>query len=275
MKVTYTYDDTSTLSPIKDIVKVLESYGVLKKTPAETPLSIPLPSAASNGLWTHEYRKDTSGIGFCETCLSDDINDGNHTSDLDRYLNNHLPIESSIESIAREYLTYVDDRKLWNKELKAAVKEYGHDQVLTAFYNWASTQTGSLNRKPVTTFLKNAASYMQIKPMATNPALSRVESEAAYISDNRVFFTGDYRFRLALLVKDHGEISVIEAFKIFFQDVDDKGMPWAARDFLQKAPVMIQAIGRKKQEAAIQQAAIRQAYTAVKPIEEYEQESEL
>lgn len=200
-------------------------------------------------------------------------------SGVNRFLNNHQSIESNIETIAKENLGLCEDRKDWLKDLKAAVKEYSHDQVLESFYNWSIAQGNFIGRKPVTSFLKNIGNNITStarKPLVTNPLLSRVEERIAYISENRIFFTGDYRVRLATLLKDYGAELVIEAFEVFFQDVEDKGINWASRDFLQRASVMITIIQRKKAEveiqANLQQAALEAAKNAVQQVQDIEDE---
>ena len=79
-----------------------------------------------------------------------------------RFLGNGMPIESNFEVICRENLGVTEEKKWWSKELKAAVKEYGHDDVLEAFYNWSINQGTFLGKKPVTMFLKNIGSYIGI-----------------------------------------------------------------------------------------------------------------
>ena len=195
-----------------------------------------------------------------------------------QYIGNHLPIETNLESMARDFLGVCEDRKLWKNELKAAVKEHGHDEVLNAFYEWASSQGNFIGRKPVTMFLKNAGSYVTRvnKPQVTSPVLDRIEQRIAYITDNKVFFTGDYRLRLSLLAKEHGHELVEAAFADFYQNVDDRGLPWAARDFLQRADVMIKTIKMKREEVSRQQALVASNYAAAAQaaVEEDEEEED-
>ena len=196
---------------------------------------------------------------------------------VDRFLKNHQAIEVNVETIAKENLGICEDRKDWLKTLKAAVKEYGHDQILEAFYDWSIAQGTFMGRRPVTSFLKNIQTNIHVssrKPLVTNPSLAKVEERIAYISDNRVFFTGDYRVKLAALLKDFGPSLVVDAFEQFFQDVEDKSINWAARDFLQRASVMISTIQRKKSEAEAQAqleaAALAAAKGAVEEVVEDE-----
>ena len=69
-----------------------------------------------------------------------------------------------------------------------------------------------------------------------------------------------------------GAWAQVLAFADFFQGVDDRGLPWAARDFLQRADVMIKTIKRKREEVDRQKATLQNAYSAaeqsVEPAEE-------
>lgn len=181
-------------------------------------------------------------------------------SGASEYLNNHNSIENNIEKMSKEHIGKAEDKKLWLKELKEAVKEYGHDPVLESFYQWSLSQGPSLmSQKPVTLFLKNVGSHVgsvSTTPLATNPALDRTEQRVAYITDNKVFFLGEYRFKLAQLLQAFGEELVLQAFEDFYQDVPDKSIPWAARDFLQRASVMITIIQKKNIEANLQQQVL-------------------
>ncbi len=202
------------------------------------------------------------------------------TSGVEKFLTNHQAIEVNIETISRENLGLCEDRKDWLKTLKAAVKEYGHDQLIEAFYEWSIAQGSFMGRRPVTSFLKNIQNNISVaarKPLVTNPSLAKVEERIAYISNNKVFFTGDYRVKLAALLKDFGPQLITEAFEQFFQDVEEKSINWAARDFLQRASVMITIIQRKKAEAKAQEdllaATYQQAKESVEEVQEEEEES--
>jgi hypothetical protein len=194
------------------------------------------------------------------------------------YLRNGLPIESSIESIAKEFIGKVEDRKHWGKDLKIAVKEYGHDEVLKAFYEWAISQDNFLGPKPVFTFLKNIASVVgTVSKQVSSPALVRVDQRVAYVSDNKVFFSGDLRFRLSQLIKDYGEELVITAFETFYQDVEPKNIKWAHMEFIKRAPVMIETIKTQRAEQAKQALMVAQGYTKAREgvIEELEEDEDL
>lgn len=179
-----------------------------------------------------------------------------------KYIGNGLPIESNMEKISKEHLGLVDDKKDWGKALKQAVKDYGHDEVLTAFYEWSQSQGNTIIRKPIGNFLKNVGSHIGVvnKPVVSSPVLGRVEARVAFVSDNLIFFTGDYRFRLSALIREYGEELVIEAFEQFFQTVDDKEIKWASRNFIERAPVMIQTIVAKKEQERVAKEMLNLSY---------------
>lgn len=195
------------------------------------------------------------------------------------YIGNHLPIDSNIDKICRDILGVVEEKKQWDKPLKEAVKNHGHDEVLEGFYYWAVDWSGGfMGKKPVTMFLKNVDNNLvSKKPLVTNPALDRVVQNVAYISDNKIIFTGEYRIKLAAVIREHGEEDVITAFKNFFQDVDDRGIPWAARDFLQRASIMIQTTKMKTQAEDRAKQLLQSSYEAAqKSVEaDVEEEDEL
>ena len=198
---------------------------------------------------------------------------------VDKFLNNHVALENNIETIAKENLGVCEPRKEFEKSIRAAAKEYGHDEVIEAFYNWSIGFGNFAGRKPVAAFLKrideNIGRSVR-KPTVTNPTLNKVEKRIAYVSDNKVFFTSEYRVRLAGLLKDYGGELVLRAFEDFYQDVEEKSIPYAARDFLQRAAVMIAIIQKKKAEAEEQdrltQYAYQKAQQSVEPVEEEEEE---
>ena len=186
-------------------------------------------------------------------------------------------LEKTVERMAKDILGTCEDQKKWDKNLRNAVKEYGHDEILEGFYNWACAQGTFLGRNPVSQFLKNVSSYVRpTRATVSNPALERTERAIAYASDNLVIFTGEYRFRLAGLINEFGLENVTQAFKDFYATVDEKSRPWAARDFLLKAPVMIAVIQRKQAEADQAKQAVDAAYAAAQgSVETEEEESEL
>lgn len=186
-------------------------------------------------------------------------------------------LEKTITNISKDLLGVCEEQKKWDKSLRNAAKEYGHDEILQAFYDWASVQGVFLGRSPVTVFLKNVSTHVRPHtPRVSNPNLDRTEREIAKISDNLVIYTGEYRVRLAALINEFGSELVVEAFNNFLPMVDEKSRPYAARDFLLKAPVMIATIRSKKEEAERQKQAVSAAYTAAQEsVDEETEENEL
>ena len=234
----------------------------------------------------HWYKRSENGIGNCSICQSDTLGDGNHfikigersfdltpekvtqvaMTDFHRYIGNGKSIEANIEAICKEHLGICEDTKQWIKDLRQALSEYGHDDVLESFYEWSRSVGVFVGKRPVNAYLKNIESHISSlrKPKVTNPALERATQKIAYITDNKVFFTGEYRLRLALLLKDYGDDVVLQAFADFYQDVEDKNISWASRNFLERAETMISIIQRKRSEVAAQEALIAAQYAQAK-----------
>jgi len=261
-----TYQIICTDETIDDIVAALVKNGVFRKL-EENPTAVSATKTIST--FVYPSAQEVNKEAPTEEALT--------TEGVDRFLNNHLPLESTIEDISSENIGYAEDRKMWAKELKLAVKQYGHDEVISAFYEWTSSQSNFVGKKPVSMFLKNVGSFIGMtgkKPVVSNPLLDRTEKEISYNTDGRVFFAGDYRIRLAVLLKTHGRELVVEAFNTFYQDVDDRGINFAAKNFLERAEVLISTIKRQKSEAAYQQQLvieqIKHAQEQVIPEEEEE-----
>ncbi len=259
------YEIVSGASPLAmDLVRLLEKQGFLRKI-GETV-------KYDNSSCEPAHVISPVVIGHYEKY--ENASDG-----VDRFLKNHLSIESNFEVIAKENIGVCEDKKDFLKALKAAVKEYGHDAVLESFYEWSLAQGNNItSRKPVSFFLRNIANNISITgkkvPVVTNPSLIKVEERIAHITDNRVFFTGDFRVKLAVLLKDFGPELVLKAFEDFFQDIDEKGIPWAARDFLQRATVMISIIRRKQEEEKLHKQLVAEAYTKAQASVENEDDEE-
>ncbi len=244
------------------IVQVLFDKGILRKVEthvAEDPVS-------TIGSSYTQVPKIQSNVGPYLN-PSDPANLYPAPSDKEKYLMNGMPIEANIKKISDEHIGFCEDKTFWVKDLKTAVKEHGHDEVLSAFYDWSSSQTGFLGKKPISAFLKNASANIGMavrKPSVTNVNLDKVEKEIAYYSENAVFFGGDYKMRLAVLIKDHGPQTVVDAFKTFFQDVEPRSIPFAAKNFLERAELIINTMVRVKYEEARQQALLDASFKAAK-----------
>ena len=162
-----------------------------------------------------------------------------------------------MEAIAKQNIGFSEDRKMWKKDLGAAIKDLGHDEVLTAFYEWSSTNSNFVGKKPISYFLSKVDEHVSLvvrpKPTVTNPVLDYTEKEIAYITSGRVFFTGDFRYRLALLLKSYGKELVLESFRGFFSTREDKDIPYTAKNFLERAEILISTAQRVHREADAQQ----------------------
>jgi hypothetical protein len=195
------------------------------------------------------------------------------------FLSNGLPIESNIEAISRESIGHCEDRKGWAKDVRAAAKNYGHDEVLTAFYFWSQAQNGFVGAKPVAAFLRNISQNIGLtaaKPRVTNPALERVLSEIAYRTDNKVFFQGNYKVLLAAFIKDNGESLVLEAFDEFYEQASqEKTQAFAAKNFIEQAPLIITTIKRRKMERDQQEAKVKSAYQQAQSMVQDDEEPEI
>jgi hypothetical protein len=194
------------------------------------------------------------------------------------YLGNGFPIESNFASIAKEHLGMCEDKKDWAKEVRAAAKEYGHDELLDSFYEWTEAQTGVFSgKKPVAAFLRNLGQNMiSRKPSVSNPLIDKTEKAIALLTENRVFFMGENRVRLAGLLRTYGLSPVNQAFAEFWKTVDEKGVQWASGNFLQRAETIIHTIRLKEEQANAQAKAVATAYQqAQENVDAPEEEEEL
>lgn len=196
------------------------------------------------------------------------------------YKGNGLPIETNMKRIAMEFIGICEDQKDFKKELSAAVKLYGHDELLDGFYDWAQIQSGKfLGKRPISSFLKNGT-WAAKKPVAavTNPLLDEVEKFIALTTNNLVFFSGEYRLNLAKLLKEHGLLIVKAAFTEFWGTVTDRDIPWAHSSFLKRADLIIHTLKVReetyKRQVAETQEALKLAQQAAQE-EEVEEEHQL
>lgn len=217
------------------------------------------------------YDNDTIRVGMTQV-------EEHRSTDKNPFLGNGMPIESNVESIAKVKLGVCEDRDKWKKELKLAVKEHGHDEILNSFHDWCDAQAGNfLGSKPVTTFLRNVGQNLTIKrPSVSSPLLDSTEKAIALLTNNTVFFSGSLRFKLASLLKEYGLTPVNQAFAEFWPTVDEKQVNWAARDFLQRAAVMINTIETRQKQAEQQKALVDTAYQQAKQnVEPADEDEEL
>ncbi len=264
---TYQLIDTDDFTD--DVVSVFVKHGKFRKTER------PYTNEAQQTDPSPVYKAISGLLGGKGSLPASEavIENYSYNEGVDCYLSNHMPIESNIEKMASDLLGFSEERKWWLKDLKASVKQYGHDEVLSAFYEWCSSQSNFLGKKPVSAFLRSVGSLVGMtarKPLVTNPLLDATEKQIAFSTDNKVFFGGDYRIRLAQLLKNYGKVLVVEAFNSFYTTVDDKGQNFAAKNFLERAEILIATIQRQKAEqqkqealAAIQHQQAQQQVTTV------------
>lgn len=182
-------------------------------------------------------------------------------SGVDQYLTNGYSIESNFETISREYLGFVEEKRNWTKDLKNAVKEYGHDEVLSGFYTWVETNSNFSGRKPISYFLKFVGSNLgATRKTYSNQNLDRILEDIARLTDSTVLFYGTYRTLLAGLVKDHGHDVVYEAFERFYEPLDDYGIKFASKNFIEQSGVLVATVVRKRREAQQESSKIAAAY---------------
>jgi len=195
---------------------------------------------------------------------------------VDLYLKNGKAIEHNIEEISRIAFSFAEEKKLWAKELKLAVREHGHDQVLEGFYNWCETNSNFKGRKPVSSFLKNVSSnigFVQKSTGFSNPNLDYVINEIGYLTDNKVMFWGNARAVLAKAIQEHGTENVLEAWRKFYNEDDNPG--FAANGFISQIDILVYNVKKRKKEAENAQAAIEAAYRDAQATVQTEPEEEL
>lgn len=197
-------------------------------------------------------------------------------SGADLYLNNGKAIEHNLEEISRTAFGFVEEKKLWAKELKLAVKEHGHDEVLSGFYNWCENNSNFKGTKPVGLFLKNVASnigFVRKAPGFSNPNLDYVIKEIGYLTDNKVMFWGNTRAVLAKSIQEHGVENVLEAWRKFYNEDDNPS--FAANGFISQIDILVYNVNKRKKEAANAQLAIEAAYRDAQATVQTEPEEEL
>lgn len=196
-----------------------------------------------------------------------------------QYIGNGRSIETNFESIAKNHLGVCEDKKEFSKRLNSAAKEYGHDDLIESFFEWTRNISSTyMGKRPVDMFLKNISQNMVVrKPLVSNPLLDKMQQGVSLLTDNKVFFSGIYRTKLALLIKNHGLTEVSQVFAEFWnlRENDDK-ITWMPRDFLERAEVMINTNKIKQLQAKQQQTNVANAYEEAKQnVEVLEEEEEL
>lgn len=162
----------------------------------------------------------------------------------------NIPLDSHIVNQCQDVIGNAEDKRFYQKELKAAIKQYGHDEVLESFNNWiesvGSTFTG---RKPINAFIKSLSGASEAKAIVSSPHLQDVETEIASITDNKVFFFTNQKPILAALIKKYGTEDVIDAFEEFWNNTD-VDVSFAAKNFIEQANIRIESTHKRKAEEA-------------------------
>lgn len=174
-----------------------------------------------------------------------------------------LPLDTQIERMCNEVIGHSEERKVYAKDLKAAVKQYGHDEVLAAFELWVNSQSGFVGRKPVSLFLKNLGNLIHnVLPAATvtSPALGEVEAEIASITDSQVFFHNQQKPLLASLIKLYSKEEVLQVFNDYWNSVGiDDNIAWAAKNFIEQAGLRIETMRAKKKRQENKDSIVKDA----------------
>jgi hypothetical protein len=195
------------------------------------------------------------------------------------------PIDSEVESRIRTALNQCEEKTLWKRELRIAVQAHGYDVLLEALDLWLESQSTFTGRRPVTAFLRalpSLAGASRGPATVKSAALQQVEDAIALASNNHVVFSNQEKPHLALLVKEHGPDAVIQVFRDFYGKLDDFGIKWATKNFLEKAPQFLRTLRIQREErerqdafAATQAAAMQQqAQTEAATLAQQEAEAE-
>lgn len=183
-----------------------------------------------------------------------------------------IPLDSYIVEQCQETIGHVEDKKFYAKELKAAIKQHGHDKVLGAFKIWLPAVLPFSGRKPINAFIK---SLNELTPQVkiSSPALQEVETEIALITDNQVFFHVGQKPILASLISQYGKQEVLEAFNEFWS-VEPDNMAFAAKNFIEQAQVRIESVRRNKQQKASKERLVDASIQAAREAAEIQEEIE-
>lgn len=178
-------------------------------------------------------------------------------------LRENLPLESILRNRCEEIFGEVEDRKLYAKDLKSAVKRKGYDAILAAFEVWS--QAGYVGRKPMLAFLKGLDSVPVAGFTVLSSSLRRVEDAIAVHSGNTVFLHTSQKAVLAGAINEYGEDEVIDAFKDFFAQLPSDSLQFAGHNFCAQVGTRVRAARAKREmrarEAQLLEIAARQAHT--------------
>lgn len=222
-------------------------------------------------------RKSTE-ISQTEKQYSQDENDWTQNeNDEEVRMRSTMPLDIQIERQCMETIGHVEDKKIYNKELKAAIRQYGHDEVLAAWESWIGSQSGFTGKRPVSSFIRNLGTLTTVPSSAqiAGPSLNDVEREIAVITDSQVFFHTQQKPLLASLVKTYSKEEVLAAFQDFWESTDEYGIPWAAKTFMEQCSVRIDAARVKKQYQKSKEKQLKASLAAARQQIENETEEEV
>lgn len=182
---------------------------------------------------------------------------------MDSPVKSTLPLDTQMEQLCNQVIGHTEDRRLYSKDLKAAVKQYGHDEVLIAFETWVNSQSGFVGKKPISMFLKGLGNLIHnVLPSTsvTSPVLTEVETQIALITDSQVFFHNQQKPLLASLIKVYSKEEVLQVFNDFWNSAgEDDNIAWAAKNFIEQAGLRIETLRTKKKKQDEKDYKVREA----------------
>ena len=186
----------------------------------------------------------------------------------------NVPLDSYIVNECENVFGFAEDKRTYNKDLKAAVKQYGHDEVKAAFETWISSTNSFSGKRPISAFIKSLSGLTAVRAEVSSPSLQEVETYIAQITDNKVFFFTTQKPILASLITKYGKEDVIDAFEEFWNSTDKENQ-FAAKNFVEQATIRIEATKKKKLEKAYTESRVRASILAAQAESENTEEEEI
>lgn len=160
-------------------------------------------------------------------------------------------------------------------QIRALAILTSNGQVVQEFEDWARENRGDeFYSKPLSAFLRSRDSInMESKSAAEDPQVLHLARELAYRSDNTVAFDHKAKAGLAKLLVEYTVDEVISIFRTdFFPAIQDdpKQLPFAAKNFVEKADQLLYTARRKKAEKEAADAAIEAAKVSMQSVAEEE-----
>lgn len=202
----------------------------------------------------------------------------NVPSEETNQVQNTMPLDSQIEQQCWDIIGHAEEKKLYNKDLKAAVRRYGHDDVLAAWELWVGSQSNFTGKRPISTFIRNIGTLLTagiVKTQVSSPALDEVEKQIAVLTDSQVFFHTQQKPLLASLVKTYSKEEVLQVFNDFWNMIDEASIPWAAKNFIEQCGVRVEAMRLKKEKQNSKEKLVGASLAAARQAVEAEIEEEV